>query len=140
MRCSRRLPRESVLLPFVLACLLSGCDASNEGRSSAKETRRQFHSVMEGKLRQLDRGIETLAFAPADSVSMDALRQRQRALHDRLDDMASANDVRWQAMKESVEVEYRELRDQYATMDRSASTSARAEPDTLGMSAGVQTN
>ena len=141
MRCSRRLPRESVLLPLVLACLLSGCDASKESRSSAKESRREFHSVMERKLRQLDRGIATLAYAPADSASMDALRQRQRALRDRLDDLATASDLRWHSMKDSVEVEYRELRDQYATMDRTASTtSARAEPDTLGTSGGVQTN
>jgi hypothetical protein len=141
MRCSRRLPRESVLLPLVLACLLSGCGASNESRSSAKESRRLFHSVMEGKLRQLDRGIATIAYAPSDSASMDVLRQRQRALHDRLDDMTTASDLRWHSMKDSVEVEYRELRDQYATLDRGASTtSARAEPDTLGMSGGVQTN
>ncbi len=141
MRCSRRLPRESVLLPLMLAYLLSGCDASHESRSSAKESRRQFHSVMESKLRQLDRGIATLAYAPADSASVDGLRRRQRALHDRLDDMAGADDLRWNSLKDSLEVEFRELRDQYATLDRSNSTdNAHAVPDTMITSGGMQTN
>ena len=136
MRCSRH-----VLLTWVLAaCLLAACDARDENRAS-KETRRQFHAVMEGKLRQLDRGIASLAYAAEDSAHIAALREQQRTLQGQLHEMANASDQRWLSLKESMETEYRDLREQYAAIDRSSSdTRAGMEPDTVGTSGGVQTN
>ena len=136
MQCSRH-----VLLTCVLAAgLLAACSARDENRAS-QEARRQFHLVMEGKLRQLDRGIGSLATSPADSSSLEVLKQQQRTLQSQLDDMAAASDESWLSLKESLEVDYRDLRDQYAVFDRrNSTTSARAEADTLGTSGGVQTN
>lgn len=136
MQCSRR-----ALLAWVLTlCLIGGCNARDETRAS-KESRRRFHAVMEGKLRQLDRGIATLAESPADSAAASELRLRQQTLQGQLKAMAAESDQSWLSLKENLEVEYRDLREQCALLDRNSSaTSAHAEPDTVGTSGGVQTN
>lgn len=136
MQCSRH-----VLLTWVLAAsLLAACGARDENRAS-QEARRQFHAVMEGKLRQLDRGIASRAYAVEDSAHVAALRKQQRTLQGQLDEMADASDQRWLSLKESLETEYRDLREQYAAIDRTSSdTSARMEPDTMGTSGSMQTN
>ena len=136
MRCSRR----ALLTCVLTASLLAACDARDENRAS-KEARHQFHAVMEGKLRQLDRGIAALAYAAEDSAHIAALRKQQRTLQGQLHEMANASDQRWMSLKESMETEYRDLREQYAAIDRTTSdTSARMEPDTMGTSGGMQTN
>ncbi len=140
MPCSKHFPTVKVLLILALTTGLSACEARDERRQS-RESRRQYEVVMAGKLRQLDRSIATLPYAGADSAyanRVDALRQRHRSLQSRLGDMSAASDQDWLSWKDSLEVGYRDLRDEYGLLERSdATTSVQPVPDTLGVSGGT---
>lgn len=74
-------------------CVLAAC-ANDEATRISRQDRRQFHVVMESKLRQLDRGIALLGQAtePGDSTyegDVAALKQRQIALRERLATLSS---------------------------------------------------
>jgi hypothetical protein len=113
-----------------MLCVLAAC-AKDEAPAISRQERRQFHVVMESKLRQLDRGIAQLGEVapPADSVyAMDvaALKHNQDSLRERLTTMAAASDDEWLAQRDSVESHYHGVRNQYGALAHRESPSAAA--------------
>jgi hypothetical protein len=91
-------------------CVLAAC-ANEEATRISREDRRQFHVVMESKLRQIDRGIALLgqSATPGDSTyegNVAALKQRQNALRERLIILSAATDEEWMVQRDSVEFDY----------------------------------
>jgi hypothetical protein len=100
--------------------LLVGCVDDDAGRAMRYQ-RRQFHAVMEGKLRQIDHGIARLGSARFESDStyageVENLKRRQRTLRERLAAMDAATDQQWPALQDSVQSDYRGVREQYAAL------------------------
>lgn len=126
-------------------CVLAAC-ANEEATRISRQERRQFHVVMESKLRQLDRGIARLGevVAPGDSTyegDVAALKLRQTALRERLVTLSSATDEVWMAQRDSVELDYHGVREQYGALahrEVPAATPASAASAAASEAAPVQ--
>lgn len=126
-------------------CVLAAC-ANEEATRISRQERRQFHVVMESKLRQLDRGIAQLGevVAPGDSTyegDVAALKLRQTALRERLVTLSSATDEVWMAQRDSVELDYHGVREQYGALahrEVPAATPASAASAAASEAAPVQ--
>ena len=110
--------------PFALlvgGVLMLGACEKDEANRATQHDRRQFQVVMEGKLRQIDRGIEQVsgAAAGADSAyvaDVESLRRSQRELRGRLSAMDAASDQNWPALKDSLEFHYHHIQAEFGEL------------------------
>ncbi len=94
------------VLIAIVSLAIGGCGQQGDGRM--RESRNQFHFVMETKMRDLDRSIDTLS---DDGVARaSALRGDYDALRTRLTALNAASDEEWPEARDSMEVHYRVVR------------------------------
>jgi hypothetical protein len=115
--------------------VFNGCSRRGNDQQT-RQARQQFHVVMESKLRQLDEGIKALGTSSGDSAyasDLHDLEQRRVAMRDQLTAMDAVTDFdQWSVLRDSLEVDYRGMRDQYSMIaDRGS------KPDTLGTLQGA---
>ncbi len=125
-------------------CVVGAC-TRDEASAVQRQERRQFHIVMESKLRQLDLGIARLVreTPPIDSVfagEVQDLERSQQSLREKLVAMNTVSDQEWPALKDALEVDYRTVRDRYGDMTMREARAASAHVDSSGMRASSQTN
>jgi hypothetical protein len=121
--------------------VMGACD-DDEAMRVTRHDRRQFHVVMEGKLRQIDRGIEQVSDAAtgADSAyvaDVESLRRSQRDLRERLSAMGAASDQNWPALKDSLEFYYRDVRTHFDDLARRDAGAASAQLDSSSVEPSV---
>jgi hypothetical protein len=93
---------------------------------------------MEGKFRQIDRGIAQLAATGTDSAyaaNVERLSRSQRELRERLTAMDAASDEDWPTLRDSLEVHYRRVRVQYGEVAMHETRAETADSSSLGESA-----
>lgn len=127
----------------VAALSVAGACARDDGGRATRQERRQFSVVMEGKARQLDRGIAQLsdASAPIDSAraaDVENLKQSQRTLRERLSAVDSAPDDAWPALRDSLESYYRGVRLQYGALSHYDARVEQAAADSSGGDGSAQ--
>jgi hypothetical protein len=134
---------------LVGGALVVGACENDKATRVTRTDRRQFHIVMEGKLRQIDREIEKVSGAAtgADSAyvaDVESLKRSQRDLRERLSAMGAASDQNWPVLKDSLEFYYRSVRTQFGDLAiRDAlTTSAQLDSSSVGSSPSkaAQTN
>lgn len=121
----------------VAALSVAGACAPDDGGRAARQERRQFSVVMESKVRQLDRGIAQLSDASAETDSaraadVEALKQSQRTLRERLASIDSAPDDAWPALRDSLESYYHGVRSKYGALSHYDARVEQADVDSSG--------
>ena len=110
----------SVLLLVLGLSVVGACSRGDAGQVN-RQARRQFHIVMESKLRDLDRGIAGLVSSPATADSayvtgIEDLKRSQAELQAELKALDSASDQEWLAHRDSVQSHYHANRAQYGAL------------------------
>jgi hypothetical protein len=138
--------------PFTLlvgGVLMLGACENDKAIRATQHDRRQFQVVMEGKLRQIDRGIDQVsgAAAGADSAyvaDVESLKRSQRVLRGRLSAIDAASDENWPALKDSLEFYYHHIQTEFGELVMREARAATAHVDSSstrsGTSQASQTN
>jgi hypothetical protein len=126
--------RCSLAIITVVATVALGACARDDAGRAARQERRQFQIVMESKLRQLDRGIAKLGGVALETDSsysgdIENLKGKQLALREKMAIMGTVSDEAWPSLRDSVEINYHDIRAHYGALAHREPDSPMAPPD-----------
>ncbi len=118
------LPAGALLLGALFtggAMCIGGACSRDEAARIQRQERRQFSIVMESKMRQHDRGIATLGEGTTTidslfAIEVEDLKRNQQALRSRLSAIDAVPEQEWPALRDSVELDYHIVREQYGAL------------------------